>query len=252
MIFRDATKAIEKFTSDHATLILTGIGVAGTISTAVLTGKATIKAIDHIEEKHQLSMDSFHKLDKKTILADSWKFYIPAVTTGSVTVGCIIAANRIGTSRAAAMAAAYTMSDKAFVEYKEKVKEHIGIGKEQKIKDDVAQQQVTNNPPSTTMVIQGIEQIVYDPMSGRYFASTMEEVKRAMNEVNYRINADGYATLSEFYDAVGLPQTELSHEVGWNRDKLMEITFSTVLTPESKPALSIDYRVLPIRDFHRH
>ena len=43
-------KAAEKFTVDNSPLILTGFGAAGVITTAVRTGKATIKAYDVVFE----------------------------------------------------------------------------------------------------------------------------------------------------------------------------------------------------------
>jgi hypothetical protein len=60
-----------------------------------------------------------------------------------------------------------------------------------------------------------------------------------------------YASLSEFYDRIGLPTTPYSEEVGWNSDHMMEIVFSTVLTEANQPCVVLEYLVSPIRGYAR-
>ena len=79
----------------------------------------------------------------------------------------------------------------------------------------------------------------------------MEELKKAQNDLNHRILRDNYASLSDFYDMLGLEHTQDADDIGWNVDKLLEIEFSTCISPDQKPAISIRYRVEPIRGFHR-
>ena len=58
-----------------------------------------------------------------------------------------------------------------------------------------------------------------------------------------------YVSLSEFYDRVGLPHTKFSDEIGWNSDNLLELHFSSVVTPDQRPALAFSFHVDPIRKF---
>jgi hypothetical protein len=44
-----------------------------------------------------------------------------------------------------------------------------------------------------------------------------------------------------FYREVGLDTTSNSHQVGWTTDRAMELEYSSVLTPDGKPALAFDY-----------
>jgi hypothetical protein len=235
-----------KAAADNSPLILTAIGVAGTISTAVLAAKGGIKAT------HYLSSRAPHT-STRDYIERTWRFYLPAVLTGAGTITCIICANRIGTRRAAAMAAAYSLSQEAMSEYKTKVIEKIGENKERKIREEIAQDRVNQNPPREDLAIIGdLEVRCYEQFTGRYFSSNMETLKAAQNAVNHQIlSGDNSASLSDFYDRVGLNHTQVSEEVGWNLDNLLELTFSTTMDEKSRPVLAFDYKVVPVRNYFR-
>ena len=154
--------------------------------------------------------------------------------------------------RTAALAAAYSLSEKAFDEYKEKVKERIGESKEQRLRDDIAQDQVNRAPLSKNEVILtgNGDVLCYDSITGRYFLSQVETLRRAMNDVNVQVINNGYASLYNFFELVDLASTPYSHEVGWNADALMDIKFSAVLAEDGRPCMSVNYNVSPLRQFH--
>ena len=183
----------------------------------------------------------------------TWKEYIPPAISGALTISAIIMANRIGTRRTAAMAAAYSLSDKAFSEYKEKVVEHIGKNKELKVRDEIAQDRVNDAPVGTREVIitGGGEVLFFDMYTSRYFKSDMETVKKAMNDVNYMILNHDSASLTDFYDKIGLSRTKHSDDVGWNHDKLLDIQFSTTMSEDDRPCIAIDFKAAPIRNYFR-
>lgn len=249
------TKQAEKLVADRSPLILTAIGVTGTITTAVLTGKAAVKA--HIildTEVYSASTAYDHEnITWRDEVKAVWKVYIPPVTVGALTITSIVLASQIGTRRAAAMAAAYAVSEKAFVEYKEKVVEKIGENKERMVRDDLAQDQVTENPVTKSEIIitGGGGVLCYEPYTGRYFHSDMESLKKAQNDLNYQVLNNYYASLSDFYDLIGLPRTEMSDEVGWNSDEILELAFSTVLSDDGRPCISINFKTVPIRNYSR-
>lgn len=244
-------KFSERFIADNSPAILTGMGVVGTLTTAYLTGTATIKAERILrEDAHNRNATVFFSHDLKERAKLTWKCYIPAVTTSAATVACIVGANRIGMRRTAAMAAAYTISDKAFNEYKEKVAEKFGENKEQKVRDDIQQDRVTNNPSSLVVTGDG-KVLCYDAFSGRYFESKMEDLKWAQNKLNHQVLNDYYASLSDFYNLLDLPTTSYSEEVGWNADELLELQFSAVMSDDQKPCIAINFRASPIRNYYR-
>lgn len=253
MTFQNLAAQAQRLISDRSPLILTAVGVTGTITTAVLSGKASFKAADLIQ-RHNEEQD-IHDLwmDPKEKVKLVWKLYIPPAATLALTISSIVFANQIGTRRAAAIAAAYGVSEKAFSEYKEKVLEKMGENKERGIRDEVAQDRVTKNPPVDSLVVMtgAGDVLCYESYTGRYFLSSMEALKSAQNNLNYVINNNYYASLSDFFDLIGLERTKLSDEVGWNSDELLEVNFSTTLAEGGKPCLVLDFKVVPIREYSR-
>lgn len=234
-------KRAEKLITHNSPVILTAIGVTGAVATAYLTGRASFKAAQILSE------ESPH-LDTKEKVELVWRLYIPAVTTGLMTITCIILANRIEHRRAAALTAAFALSEKAFEEYKAKIVEKIGPKKEQNYRDEIAQDQVNQNPPPNNLVILSPGKILcYDAFAGRYFESDMESLKKAQNDINRQIMHDGFASLSDFYDLLGLRHTDLSNDVGWNSEQEVELRFSSVLSEDSRPCLSFTFSVHPFR-----
>lgn len=247
-------KIVEKFTIDNSPLIMTGMGAAGSITTAILAGKASFKANDVIREADETSLRlDGHLLTNKEKLKLVLPLYIPVVGSGVLTVTCIIVANRVGTKRAAAMAAAYTIAEKGFEDYREKIIDKFGINKEREARDEIAQDRVRKDPVSTKEVIitGGGEVLCYDNYTGRYFNSSVETIKQAQNNLNHRIINHMYASLNDYYDMVGLDRVETGEEVGWNSDELLEITFSTTMSDDQKPCISISFYVKPVRNYFR-
>jgi Family of unknown function (DUF6353) len=252
----DIRRKAETMLSQNSTVILTSVGVSGTIATAVLTGKATLKCSHILTAESKILNANAHSMEevvdftREEVVRMCWKEYIPAVGVGTVTVSCIILANRLDSRKATALAAAYGISEHAFQEYKEKVVEKLGSGKEQKVRDEVAQDKVARTPVTKEVIItDGGEVLCFDLMTGRYFKSTVENIKQAANTVNEYILNHMYASLSQFYDELDIATVGFSDEVGWRSDGLVEIQFSTVLSPDQRPCVAVDFVNPPIADY---
>lgn len=244
----DMARRAGKLAADNSPAILTAIGVTGVITTAYLTGKATFRAAKIMEENDSEK----YPLEPKEAVALTWKLYIPAVATAGATIAIIIFANRVGSRRAAALAAAYSLSERAFEEYKSKVLERLGPKKEQEIHDEIAKDRIAKDFESREVVMVGPGSVLcYDEFTGRYFLSDMETIRKAQNNINEQVINDSYASLSDFYEAISLPATSFSDEVGWNLDKLLDIKFSPVLTDTGKPCIAINFTVAPVRYYDR-
>lgn len=255
MSLANILRRTNKLAVDNSPLLLTAVGVAGVIGTAILTHKATKKAEAILKENDEaIGMYDLERRDRKTTIQLVWKSYIPPVTSGALTIGAIVFANRIGTKRAAALAAAYTISEQAFSEYKEQVIQKIGAQKEQQIRDEMMRHRIEDTPMTEkNVIIMGSgENLCFDQWSGRYFNSSVEEIRAAVNEVNFMVNHNGYASLTDFYDCIGLPRTQESEEVGWTVDKLLEVNFSTHLADDGRPCIGFSFQVHPVRGFHAH
>lgn len=244
--------------SNNSPVILTAIGVTGTLTTAYLAGKASWNAsrvVRNEEAKRRLNNPAESPesvLTNREKFDMVWKLYIPAVTTGAATCTSIIFANRIGTKRAAALATAYSLSERAYAEYREKVVDEIGKEKDENIRKEIAKERIAANPPTELFLnAEGGKVLCHDAYTGRYFLSSKNDIEQARNEINYQINKSDTATLADFYQKVGLEPTSVSDEMGWNSEKQLEILWAPTVAPDGRPALSYDFAVVPIREFWR-
>lgn len=256
----EIAKRAATFTAENSPAILTAVGVTGALTTAYLTGRASFKAAEILQQEAEQRVKDFSgdtasaepmTRDEKIELV--WKLYIPAAATAGLTIGAIVAANRIGTRRTAALASAYALSEKAIAEYKAKVKEKLGEKKERAIRDEIAQDRITANPIHTREFIytdSGATRC-YDMRTDRYFNSDYESIRKAVNDINFQVNNDYYASLSDFYSLLGLRSTDESDDVGWNVDNKLDVTISTCLDEHNRPCLALSFDVKPIRGYHR-
>jgi hypothetical protein len=253
-------RRVEFLARNNSTTLLTGVGVVGTVSSAVLTGRASVKAyqmiqedeiVRHTEIEANLS-EPVTPLEFRERLALTWPQFIPPVGVGVATIAAIVMANRLSAKEAAALATAYGISERALQEYKEKVVEKLGNKQERAIRDEVAQARIEANPVSSREVILAGtgEVLCYDMFTGRYFQSTVEEIKKAENKVNFEIVNHMSASLSSFYDEIGLQPTEMSDRLGFNLDNRCEVKFSTTMTQDKqRPCVAIDFHFPPVYDY---
>ena len=239
-------KEIGRATADWAIkntpTILTAVGAAGVVLTAVSAGKASIKAKQKLDE---LPEDADIKEKAKVVAPIMARPFL----LGAATLFCIFASNHEHLKREGAIAAAYTLSSKAFEEYEEKVVGTIGESKNKKIKDAIAEDTIAKNPPSETLLIgnDSDKTLCFDKWTGRYFKARIEDIDRAVNEVNYIINTDGFAALNEFYERIGLDPVEEGEDIGWSAsyEGLMNLERSSQLYNNETPVLVLTFIAKP-------
>lgn len=253
--FATIMKTFGRFVSNNSPKILTGMAVAGVISTTVLAVKATPEAIEQIDQaklrKHDASEDeAFTPMD---MVKAAWACYIPAAAVGTVTIACVIGGSTISSKRNAALMSLYSITETGFREYQEKVISSIGSQKEQKIRDEVAKDRIERDPVTSREVIViagGGDVLCYDSISGRYFQSDVESIRRAVNDVNEKIINESYASQNDFYRLLGLPSTQYNDEIGWSTDNMLNVDFTTVMSDDNRPCISINYRSYPLRGYY--
>ena len=249
--FQKIFKNVKSSLSRHSPEILIGIGLAGMITTSVLAVRATPKAICLIEDAKKEKQEDLKPIE---IVKVAWKPYIPAMVTCVVSASCIIGASSVNARRNAAIATAYKLSETALTEYKEKVIETIGEKKEKTIREQIDKDHIEKNPASKNQIImtgRG-ETLCYDTLSGRYFKSDLEQIKRIRNDLNARLISEMYISLNEFYDELELDHTILGDDLGWNMDDgLLELDFSTQLSDDGRPCIVINYIPAPKYDYYK-
>lgn len=249
----------------HSPEILTGIGIAGTITTTVMAVRATPKALKLLKEAEERYLASSTSYASKGDWVDNegnqvqifkpwekvriaWKCYIPAAITGGLSIACLIGASSVNVRRNAALATAYTLSESALKEYQEKVIETIGDKKEQAVRDAVAKDKIDQNPVTNREVIitERGNTLCYDVISGRYFKSDIDKLKKAENELNRQMRDGMYISLNEFYYEIGLNSTSIGDDLGWDIDNgYIDLNFSSQLADDGTPCLVINYQVAP-------
>lgn len=254
----------KSFMTKHSPEILTGVGIAGMITTTVLAVKATPKAMELIEEaerqKHADIHGQYHRVEREPltkleVVKAAWKPYIPAAITGTLSTACLLGASATNYKRNAALATAYQVAATTLADYKEQVVESIGEKREKTIREKVAQKQLDRNPEVTTeVIITGNGEVLFvEPVSMRSFTFDINRLDKVINDLNYRmvVGMEEYISLSEFYDEIGLPRTSVSDEIGWNlgKDGQIEISRHACTTSDGKPALMLEYQVAPRRGF---
>ena len=252
-----------KVVDDNSATILSGLAIAGVVATVTLAVRATPVALRRIdvrlnekwadggetlEEKDETRKDGLTVMETVQV---TWKDYIPATVAGVATIGCIIGANRIGERKQASLLGAYALVDTAFREYKDEVLAQLGKNKEQKVTDAVAARQIDEHPVNDAQVIitAGGDQLCFDTLTGRYFHSDIEAIRRVENEIKRRVLTDMYAAHNEFYDLLGLEEVGLGNELGWNIENLIELVFTSHLAQDGRPCLAIGYVRFPRVDY---
>ena len=186
----------------HSPEILTGVGIAGMITTTVFAVKATPKALALIEQKKK--EEKVDRLTPMETVKAAWKPYIPAIVIGTLSVSCIVGASSVHLKRNTALATAYKLSETALTEYREQVIDTIGEKKEQTIREKVNQKQIEKTPASTSEVhVTGKgETLCLEPLSGRYFKSDIDRIRKAENTLNKQMLHDicGFVSLNEFFE----------------------------------------------------
>lgn len=133
----------------HSPEILVVAGVIGTVTSAVMSCKATLKVNDVIDETKE-TIETIHDCIGKGLktadgeeytqevankdltivyIQTGWKFaklYGPAVLLGAASIGCMVGSNQILRKRNIALGAAFTAMDKSFKEYRGRVIEKFG------------------------------------------------------------------------------------------------------------------------------
>lgn len=234
--------------------ILTGIGITGMIGATFMAVKATPKALYLIEVKKEKS--EVEELTPVETIKTCWKCYIPATLTTVVSAVCLIGASTVSAKRNAALATAYSISEAALREYQEKVVEVVGEKKEKAVRDAVAKNQIERDPVTKSEVViidSNSNTLCYEPLSGRYFKSTIDKIKKAEIKLDRQMIQEMYVSLNDFYWEIGLDGTDLGDQMGWNLSKgYMDLSFSSQLADDGTPCAVIVYGIPPVYDYQNY
>lgn len=159
---------LKTFLQNNSSSILTGVGVAGVIGTAVTAACATPKAMRLLENTEYEKGEPLTKLEKVRIAAPA---YIPAALTGAATITCIIGANVLNKHQQASLMSAYALLDQSYKDYRRKVRELYGEEADIRVREEMAKDDFENQ----TFELDEEQVLFYDEHYRRYFESAAEK-----------------------------------------------------------------------------
>lgn len=234
-----------RFIAKHSTKILTVSSACGVVTTAALSGEARLK-MDQL--LRQLRAKYKGDIPKSELIKAIATVYAPTFISGGLTITSIICTYKAEARKHALIASLYSASEAALREYQSKVIEEIGEKKEMKIRDKVISDKIEANPPDEkTVIITGTgETLCYDVYSDRYFKSDIEKIRKIENDVNRRIFSEMWVTLNEVYYDLGLKRVKYGDVIGFNVDNMLHFHFSSHISPDGKPCLTVGFELGPI------
>lgn len=238
---------------ENSPVILTSLAVAGAATTAYLSSRAGYVAGDRLwkEVQHRVDNDpDFDGLTGKEKFELCWRLYIPAALALASTIGFTIGSHAVSTRRNAALMSAVTLGEAALREYRDKVEEVVTRTKRDEIHTGIAQDKLDTLDSKEIYMVTDGEILLFDTLTARIFKGTQVGIKEAEVEMTRRILNSDYISQNEWYDAIGLPRTEMGDDHGWNHQTPLEVNF-VALIKDNKPVMGIGYRFLPTINFDR-
>ena len=241
------------FFKRNGSTILTCVGAAGVVATAVTAVKETPKAIALLEQAKEEKGEELTPMETVLVAAP---VYIPSIVLGASTIACIFGANALNKRNQASLMSAYALLDSSVKEYKNKVKELYGEDMDEEIRNEIAKDKYVESE----VPYEGDEVLFYDEYATRYFRSTLQKVQRAEYEINRNLVMRGYAYLNEFYESLGLDTIDPGWTIGWspgaNLDmywqEWIDFAHSTFTTPNGETCHRIRMVQEPIIDFEEY
>lgn len=213
---------------------------AGVVGTAVLAVKATPKATAKVRadsrKRHDGDPDAATTPEK---IKSAWTCYIPAAAMGTATILCIFGANALNRRQQASLASAYTLMERQYRNYRNKVKEICGQETHERIMRELAVEKVDDDHIITAqggfycsdLDFEGAiedKRLFYDRFSERYFESTIGKVLQAEYHINRNLVLGGDVCLNEFYEFLGIDGIPGGDGIGWfiDDDEIYWIDFN--------------------------
>lgn len=246
-----ACKHTRDWICKHSPEILTGVGIIGGVTTVITAVKVTPKVYLTLNKAEE---EKGQPLTKKEIIKIGWKPYLPSMLMGGASICCVIGATAINRKRTAALSAAYAISENALLRYRDKVIETLGEKEDKKIRQKISEDDVKNDKPEKDHIIITSKgnTLCKDSISGRYFRSDVDKIRKVINELNREITHQNYISLNKLYENLGLTPIKNGDNLGWNIDDgLIEINFDACLTEDEEPCIVVDYDRLPKSNYDR-
>jgi hypothetical protein len=244
----------------HSPEILMVAGIAGTVASTVLACKATTK-INQILDETKQATDIIHagmesgkvnnveytvedgKKDLTIVYAQTGvklvKLYAPAIALGALSIASIVSGHKILKGRNLALAAAYTVVDKGFKNYRKNVVDRFGKDLDRELRYNIKAKEIEvestdekGKKKSKKEIINTIDKNPLNDISefARFFDETCDDwqkdpeynlmfLRRQQDYANEILRTRGHLFLNEVYDMLGMQRIQAGQVVGWIYDE---------------------------------
>ena len=204
-----------------APVILSMVSIGGVIGTAVMVAKDTPKAM---KLREQLQKESQENLKREPTTAEyavvTIRAYVPSIILGGITIGCILGANILNRKQQATLMSAYVLLDQSYKEYKKKIESMYGTEAARNIDQEIAKDHY--NYGVEVSESNGTDTLLFYEEHQGYFERTMLEVRDAEYLLNRKFQKDGEASLNDWFELLGLPETNDGYILGWSQEEVYE------------------------------
>lgn len=241
-----------KILQKNSPYILVGVGIAGMGLAVASTIRATLRARDILDEQE---VKLGRSLEKKEVIKATWTQYVPTVILFAGSTACIVGSSRIQFKRNAALGVAYKIAEDTARTMEQKLVEVVGEKKADKVRQEVNKEVLNRHPvtESTVVVVEKGKSLILDNVSGRYFESDIETVRKKVNDMNTRLLNEMYVSLNEVYYELGLPEVDVGDILGFNVDSgLIDPSFTADIADDGRPCLVLNWRIQPKYDYGRN
>ena len=254
------TNKIRLILKKNSPKILMGVGIAGSVVSTVLACKATLKVKDILDEKNK-TVEQIHNCveddtvdyneeDKKKDLTILYaqtgvklaKLYLPSIALGALSIASIVSGYKILNKRNVALAAAYTVVDKGFKNYRKNVVERFGEEVDRELRHNIKAKQIEekyiDKDGNEKTRKKKVYEIAEDKKPGEgisEYAKFFDEwntdehskdpeynlmfLRKQQDYANEVLKHQGYLFLNEVYDMLGIPRTQAGQVIGWIYDE---------------------------------
>lgn len=236
----------------HGPTVAFGAGVVGVVATAVLASRATLKGVqiieDHknlreglegIEQSEAYTAQDLRKDKALLVLKTSGKLakiYGPTIAVGVTSIGLLTGSHIVINKRNAGLTAAYAGLDKAYREYRDRVRDNLGVERERDLYRGVEteKQIVVADDGKKKSVDKKVIKDAYSPYAFFYAPEDHRGLRnpnwqdfsqlnvlflqQLQVQMNNQLQAKGFVFLGDVLQELGISRTKASMQVGWVKD----------------------------------
>ena len=209
----------------NAPLIFSMLGIGGVFATGFFGVRAGMKAeqiLHELEYSEDINKKELLKLQAKA----TWRCYVWTVLSAVAATGCIIASHKLSAKQISMLTALGAGGAAKLNEYRQKVREMIGVDEEEKLYEEVkakSQWAITPNLPDNIDEDNSDEPVLFfESHSERYFRQKPSVVSSAIYHLNRNFIGKGQQSYNDFCEFLGIEGIDGGDDEGWCDEYMWE------------------------------